>query len=63
MLTQDNVTTMDVNMLASIVNLKLRDYFASAASMARYYEIDLAVLTHRLQRANFEYDETLNQFL
>ena len=62
MLTQDNLTTMDVNMLASIVNLKLRDYFSSAASLAHYYDFDLALLNTRLGQCNYHYDEQTNQF-
>jgi hypothetical protein len=62
MLTQDSIESMDINVLVSLVNLKLRDYFDSAASLARYYDIDMNSLSRRLSQADFIYYESLNQF-
>lgn len=61
-ISSDKVLTMDVNMLMSIVNLKLRDEFSSLTSMCNRYELDQVQLTKRLSEAGFEYDERLNQF-
>ncbi len=54
--------TMDVNLLLSIVNMKLRDEFESLDDLARFYEIDPHALEQKLKEAGFEYQKPLNQF-
>jgi hypothetical protein len=54
--------TMDVNMLLSIINMKLRDEFETLDELARFYEIDPNALEQRLKEAGFEYQKSLNQF-
>lgn len=54
--------TMDVNLLLSIVNMKLRDEFESLDDLALFYEIDPNALEQKLKEAGFEYQKSLNQF-
>ncbi len=61
LLTSEKIQTMDINMLFSIVNLKLRDEFSSLRSLCQYFGVEQVELETRLQDAGFQYDEDLNQ--
>ena len=63
MLSKSNVQTMDVNMLISIVNMKLRNDFSSLSSLCSSFEINEAELVERLLSAEFKYESELNQFI
>jgi hypothetical protein len=55
--------TMDVVMLMSIVNMKLRDDFAGQLSqLTAFYEISEQALTQRLAEGGFEYLPEVGQF-
>ncbi|GAD91390.1 hypothetical protein VHA01S_090_00050 [Vibrio halioticoli NBRC 102217] len=54
--------SMDVNILLSIVNMKLRDDFSDLDSLVRFYDINKEQLIKRLFDAGFEYMDDLNQF-
>lgn len=53
---------MDVNILLSIINMQLRDKFASLNDLVRYHDIDADTLSEKLAQADFHYDATTNQF-
>lgn len=59
----ENFKTMDVFMLLSIVNLKLRDYYGSLDSLCEDLNIDKNFLIERLKSANYVYNEENNQFV
>ena len=48
-------------MLASWLNMKLRDFYPSLESLCDDLEIDRADLEKRLGEAGFEYNEALNK--
>jgi len=54
--------TMDVNILLSVVNMKLRDESQSLVDFCARYQLDKNTLTVRLQDAGFSYDLSQNQF-
>ncbi|MDO6500387.1 DUF4250 domain-containing protein [Photobacterium sanguinicancri] len=57
-----NFETMDVVMLMSIVNMKIRDEFGDLDNLVKYYEIDKAQLIARLASAGFDYLPEAKQF-
>ncbi|OOF27699.1 DUF4250 domain-containing protein [Salinivibrio sp. IB872] len=57
-----NYASMDPVMLMSIINMKLRDEFASLEDLVRYYDIDRETLCTRLADAGFTYLEDAKQF-
>ena len=61
-LTQERVEYMDINMLLSIVNLKLRDEFDSLETMCDRYDISQNTLVARLSEADYTYIAEQNQF-
>ncbi|SQI41294.1 Uncharacterised protein [Leminorella richardii] len=56
-------STMDPNMLLSIVNMKLRDQFDSLNELALSYDIDADALSQKLQEAGYYYQAANNQFV
>lgn len=53
---------MDIHILMSIVNMKLRDEFSSLASLCIRFEIDEHALIARLQQGGYAYEKEQNQF-
>lgn len=60
---REQVLKMDVFMLLSIVNMKLRDEFESLNSLCEYYNIAKLELNNRLNSEGFFYNEETNQFI
>jgi hypothetical protein len=58
----DNLPTMDANLLLSIVNMKLRNDFASLQDLSRYYDLDAAVIEQKLAMIGYRYSAQQNQF-
>lgn len=54
--------TMDVFILLSMVNMKIRDEFGDIDSLVKFYDIDKAKLVSKLLAAGFEYLEDAKQF-
>lgn len=57
-----NYQKMDVFILFSCVNMKLRDEYPSLAELCKSLDLDIDILKDRLKQAGFEYDEAQNQF-
>ncbi len=58
-----NFATMDVAMLMSIVNMKLRDDFnGDLDKLASFYDIDRAELEKKLASGGFEFLADAGQF-
>lgn len=53
---------MDVFILFSCVNMKLRDEYSSLTDLCKSLDLDMDTLKDRLKQAGFEYDEAQNQF-
>lgn len=59
---RSDVQRMDVNLLYSIVNMKLRNDYADLDDLARSLDIDRAKLEARLGAAGYVYSPEVNQF-
>lgn len=57
-----NIERMDVNLLYSIVNMKLRNDFNDLDDLCLSMDIDRGVLESRLQSAGFCYSASLIRF-
>ncbi len=57
-----NFQRMDVNMLLSIVNMKLRDEFESLDDLCRYYDIEKGELEKKMVSGNYIYNKDKNFF-
>jgi hypothetical protein len=57
-----NFQKMDVNMLLSIVNMKLRDEFDTLDELCRYYDIEKSELEKKLISGNYTYNKAKNFF-
>jgi len=58
----ENYKKMDVNMLLSIVNMKLRNEKQTLDNFCINYQLDKAILLVRLENHGFIYDLNHNQF-
>ncbi|MEN9533827.1 MULTISPECIES: DUF4250 domain-containing protein [Aeromonas] len=58
----NNVATMDINMLLSLVNMQLRDRFDDLDDLCKAQEIDQEVLVARLASGDFHYRPDQKQF-
>ena len=52
----------DTVMLASFLNLKLRDQYSSPDEMFEELDVSKAEITERLAKGGFKYDEATNSF-
>ena len=52
----------DPTMLFSVVNMKLRDKYASLDELCRMMDVDKEMLVHKLAVAGFEYSAENNKF-
>jgi len=58
----ESYKTMDINMLLSIVNMKLRNEAEDLDGFCLRYQIDQSILVQRLGEKELIYDPTHNQF-
>lgn len=49
--------------LLSVVNTKLRDFYADLDTLCQEMQIEKKELTEKLASIDYEYDEGLNQFV
>ncbi len=61
-MTTEEIREMDSNILLSIINLKLRDYYSNLDNLCYDMDIDKDVLINKLKEASYLYDKELNQF-
>ena len=52
----------DINMMLSLLNMKLRDEFSSLDSFADYYSSDKTVILKRMEENGYFYNSEINQF-
>jgi len=58
----DNYKTMDINILLSIVNMKLRNEKQPLAEFCIRYQIEQTTLQQRFEKNDFIYYSEQNQF-
>ncbi len=61
-MTTEEIKEMDVNILVSIINLKLRDFYSNLDLLCEDMNINKKVLIETLDKGNYEYNDSLNQF-
>ena len=52
----------DINMLLSMVNMQLRNHYASPDALASAYSMELPLLDKRLAAAGYHYQPNQNQY-
>lgn len=57
-----NLLKMDVNLLVSIVNTKLRDHYSSLDELCDALDLNKTELINKLKAGNYFYNENQNQF-
>ena len=58
-----DVEKTDINILLSIVNMKLRDEFSDLDDLTAYYDIKKEELEKRLENNGYEYSVSNKQFI
>lgn len=61
-MTTEDIKDMDPNILVSIINLKLRDYYSSLENLCEDMDIDMNILESSLEKGGFSYNKEVNQF-
>lgn len=56
------IKSMDINILLSIINMKLRDNYISLEELCYDMEVSQKELVDRLKKEGYTYNEQLNQF-
>lgn len=59
---RESIMTMDLNMLLSLINMKLRDDYSSLERLCDDMDISESELCERLASAGYEYLKEINQF-
>lgn len=54
--------SMDINLLLSIINMKLRDEADDLKDLCLTYQLDQQLLTERLSQEDYVYDSSNQQF-
>lgn len=57
-----NYIAMDANILLSIINMKLRDFYNNLGALCEDMEINEEALKEKFSGIGYNYDETINQF-
>lgn len=58
-----DIEKIDINILLSIVNMKLRDEFRDLDDLVHYYDMNKEELEKRMNQANYKYSEENKQFI
>lgn len=59
---RESIISMDPNILVSMVNMKLRDYYSSLDNFCEDINIERELIINKLKKAGYEYVESKNQF-
>ena len=59
---KDSLLKMDANILLSIINMKLRDFYSSLESLCNDIDIEEEKLKEKLASIGYEYSKEQNQF-
>ena len=55
--------SMDPNILLSIINMKLRDFYSNLDSLCDDMDLNKDTLKNKLDKIGYSYDESINQFI
>ena len=58
---KEQVMNMDPNILVSMINMKLRDFYSNLEDLCYDIGIERAELEEKLSKANYKYEEIINQ--
>jgi len=58
----ESIKMMDPNILLSLVNTKLRDYYKSLDFLCEEMGINEKIIIDKLQKIGYDYDKNQNQF-
>ena len=58
----ESVNAMDINILLSMVNMRLRDEFSSLERLCDDWNISEEELKTKLRKIGYEYNSEINQF-
>ena len=61
-MSNEQYISMDPNILLSIVNMKLRDFYSNLSALCDDMGMDEEVLKEKLSKIGYEYDDKINQF-
>lgn len=53
---------MNPNILLSIVNMKLRDFYSNLSALCDDLQVNEEILKEKLNSIGYTYDENINQF-
>ena len=53
---------MDPNILVSMINMKLRDFYSNLDSYCEDMDISRSIIEEKLENAGYKYHSDLNQF-
>lgn len=59
---REQVINMDPNILVSMINMKLRDFYSNLEDLCYDIGIERAELEEKLNKIDYTYDEKINQF-
>ena len=59
---KDSLLKMDSNILLSIINMKLRDFYSSLESLCQDIDVKEEELKEKLSSIGYEYKKDQNQF-
>lgn len=62
-ISNEQVKNMDVFMLVSILNMKLRDFYSNLDLLCNDNDIDISLLEKRLDEADYQYSKQTNQIV
>ena len=61
-MSEETVKSMDPNILLSLVNMKLRDFYGSLECFCTENEISKKIICEKLKTIGYSYNGELNQF-
>lgn len=61
-MTNENINSMDPNILLSIINMKLRDQYSSLNLLCDDLELSEKDIINKLESIGYNYNESENQF-
>ncbi|ATD54566.1 DUF4250 domain-containing protein [Clostridium chauvoei] len=59
---RESILSMDPNILVSLVNMKLRDFYSSLESFCEDIGIEVKELKDKLSSVGYNYEKEQNQF-
>ncbi|RRD39132.1 DUF4250 domain-containing protein [Leptotrichia sp. OH3620_COT-345] len=57
-----NFESGDINMMLSLLNMKLRDEFSDLDKLIGYYSLNKEIILKRMEKEGYFYNEEVNQF-